>query len=165
MRKKVQSVVKIKTWAEADQCLFDIGRLDRRLKVAEAELDEKLAALRQAAEEHTQAWQAEKAELEGQLAGFAELHKAEFEKNRTKTLAHGWVNFRRSSEIQIKNKNDTIALLKQRGMSEFIDVKESPSKERLGELEPEELLKVGAKLVEKDTFGYELNSEDWEARR
>lgn len=76
------------------------------------------------------------------IMSFAEAHKDEFAKDRTKELSHGTISMRVSTAVKVISKAICLKALKGLGMLDYILVKEEPNKEMLKTLDDTQLAKV-----------------------
>ncbi len=159
-RQKVIAEPVYRSWEEVDQALREIEEIDGRVSVQEAEVNEQIAAWREHLATATADDLSRKARLEKDLKEFAEHHKAEFEKTRSRKLNHGVVGFRRSAELATLAKTtwaQVVALLEKAGLTNFLNTKTTVNKEavKAAGLPDSTLGLYGMKLEDKDTFYYE----------
>lgn len=149
----------ITSYEQADAVLRQLGDLEREIELSNSATEEGIAKLRDSHKAYCEPRLATKSTLERQLKEFAESRRADFADTRTRELVHGSLGFRRSSAVVIKKIGDTLAALKALQLTHCIRTKEEPDKEAMRELSTETLTNVGAALVVKDAFGYELRRE------
>ncbi len=155
-RKKPEiKVKKITSLNEADLVLRRIAELNNIVKKIEADADEEINRIKEAAKKEAEGILDEIEALEHSLAIFSEYNKEElFKDKKTIELTFGLFGFRQSTSISIKK--DTLELLKQHGFKEAIKIKESVNKEIMRDWSDEKLKLVNAKRVVKDSFWVEV---------
>ena len=103
------------------------------------------------------------------LMQFALARREELFKGRkSRELTFGTIGFRVSSSLRTIKKmtwERVLGVLKERGMTNCIRIKEEVDKEALRTLGPNTLADVGCKLVQEDGFFYELNETELEGNR
>ena len=103
------------------------------------------------------------------LVQFALARREELFKNRkSRELTFGTIGFRVSSSLRTIKKmtwERVLGVLKERGMTNCIRIKEEVDKEALRTLGPNTLADVGCKLTQEDAFFYELNEAELEGSR
>jgi phage host-nuclease inhibitor protein Gam len=159
-RQKVIAEPVYRSWDEVDQCLREIDEIDGRVSVQEAAVNEQIAAWREQLATATAEDLSRKARLEKDLKEFAEHHKDEFAKARSRKLNHGVVGFRKSSELATIAKTkweQVVALLQKAGLTNYINTKTTVNKEvvKAAGLPDSTLELYGMKLEDKDVFYYE----------
>ena len=155
-RKKPKvKVKKITSLSEADAVLKRLAELNNNIKKIEAETDNKINEIKEAAKKEAEPILEEIEALEHSLAVYSEYNKEElFKDKKTIELTFGLFGFRQSTSIIIKK--NTLELLKQHGFKEAIKIKESVNKEVMREWSDERLNLVNAKRVVKDSFWVEV---------
>ena len=155
-RKKPEvKVKKITSLSEADAVLKRLAELNNNIKKIEAETDNKINEIKEAAKKEAEPILQEIEALEHSLAVYSEYNKEElFKDKKTIELTFGLFGFRQSTSISIKK--NTLELLKQHGFKEAIKIKESVNKEVMREWSDERLNLVNAKRVVKDSFWVEV---------
>lgn len=159
MPRKSLPTATLTSYEQADEVLRQIGALDRELELSASATEEGIEKIKQGHKAYCEPRLAKKADLERQLKEFAESRRADFATTRTRELHFGEIGFRRSSSIVIKKIGDTLSALKGLGLVQCIRTKEEIDKEAMRELSTETLANVGAALVEKDAFGYDIKRE------
>lgn len=103
------------------------------------------------------------------LMQFALARREELFKGRkSRELTFGTIGFRVSSSLRTIKKmtwERVLGVLRERGMTNCIRIKEEVDKEALRTLGPNTLADVGCKLVQEDGFFYELNETELEGNR
>lgn len=159
MTRKRLSSPSLASWDDVDQCLAEIGEIDRELGLIEAGQQEAIDKIKAATKATAEPLQAKKAGLEAQIQQYAEANRGEFAKVKTRVLTFGAVGFRLSTKVVIKRVADTLQALKDLGLKACIRTKEEVDKEAMKNLPLETLAAVGATLKTEDAFGYEINRE------
>lgn len=147
------------SWDDVDQCLAEIGKIDREIGLLEAAQQEQIDALKAATKAAAEPHQVKKTGLELAIQQYCEAHRAEFANAKTRKLNFGSVGFRLSTSVVIKRIADTLAALKALGLTHCIRVKEELDKDAMRNLPTETLAEVGAGLKTVDAFGYEIDRE------
>jgi phage host-nuclease inhibitor protein Gam len=146
----------IKSWEGADEALLAIGRLDRQIEQYEAELSGLIEEAKKETVAAVKPLQERKKALELQLQAFCTEHKAEME-GKSRKLNFGRVGFRLSTRVVIKHVKTCVAALLRLGLENWLEVKYTPNKERLKELDEATLGEIGVKVESGDVFGYEVD--------
>lgn len=158
-RKRLEGTV-LESWAEVDEHLEQLAHVRRQVAEFEGQINEQIDALRSQLKEYATPLLETEKQLELEVEQFLVAHQQEFDKVRTRELAHGKCGFRRSEVIDFKPKlraENVIGLCKEHGHLECVKVKESVDKEALGKLTNEELSLVGCRRVPKDTPWFEVH--------
>lgn len=158
--KPVLTVASINTLEEADTMLACIAARKRELTLHELGLKEDVSKLKLECSAACEPIKNDITGMELALARFAEARKAElFAKKKTVGLTFGSFGYRASSTLKTLKKltwDNVLGFLAERGMSACIRTKPEVDKEALRQLPPEQLAEVGCRLVQEDTFFYEL---------
>lgn len=147
------------SWDDVDQCLAEIGKIDREIGLLEAAQQEQIDALKAATKAAAEPFQGKKTGLELAIQQYCEAHRAEFATAKTRKLNFGSVGFRLSTSVVIKRVADTLAAVKALGLTQCLRVKEELDKDAMRNLPTETLAEVGAGLKTVDAFGYEIDRE------
>ena len=162
--KPVAAAPLIKTLKEADAVLAQIAALRRNIALIETGLNDDIDALKGKAAAEAEPHKQEIAALEQSLARFAEYNKPElFAKRKSCDLTFGSLGFRSSSKIKLLSKmtwERVLQALRDTGLRQCIRTKEEPDKEALKALSPEHLRELGCKVVQEDTFFYEIADQE-----
>lgn len=141
----------IGTVMEADDVLREIGLLESELEVIDAKARQKAETISQKAADDGAPARKRIAELTAKINAYAEANKGElFKEKKSIELVFGSFGFRESTSILVGE--NTVELLKKRGLLNCIRVKEEPNKTVLAQLDEKTLSKVGAERVTKDSF-------------
>lgn len=162
-RKKVEEAPALKSWADVDQALREIAENEIALGDIDLELQRQTLGAKKAAEQQSKPHTDRIAKLERDIKVFADEHRADLGKNKSKMLTFGEVSYRLSTSVSLpraKEKvEEIIRRLKARKMMDCIVVKEEISKEALKKYGEDTVAAVGATWKQKDTFGYETHKE------
>ncbi len=148
-----------KDWSEVDSALRRMGEIDIRLQKLEGEMTLKLNEIRAEYDTKAEGLKTERKGIEDNIALFADAHKEEFAKVRSKDLTFGVVAFRVVSKVVMKSKAATLAAMKALGLNQYIRITEEPDKEAMSGLDAGTLAKVGASLKTEDKLRIEPNIE------
>lgn len=169
-RTKVTAEPQFHSWGEVDLALKEIGSLTAVNAEFQAKLDAEIALAKSRYEVPITAAAARIKRLEKDSQEFAEAHREELEQSegrRSKQLNWGVIGFRRSKVLDTLPKlkwSDVVEVLKKFKMARFLRVKEEVDKVAVktaldqDELPEAKLERFGMRLVERDTFGYELSA-------
>lgn len=167
-RKKVKDFVLVKDLEAADKVLEELAALNRRLETIKTRMNGAIDKAKAEANERTRPIEDRIKMLEGGLAQFAEAHKESlFSKKRSLDRVFGVFGFRRSHELKPLPKwnwKKVLDALSNKRKTEAIQVKRSVKKDELRAWPADELKEVGARIVKKDTFFYEIKAEELELR-
>lgn len=94
-------------------------------------------------------------ELEKNISLFAESHREEFAKKRSKKLPFGTISFRLTKRIVCGGVESAIKALKALNLDSFLRVKEELDKEALLELDESVLTKAGITIKREDKITIE----------
>lgn len=142
---------KIGSVMEADEALREIGLLESELEVIDAKARQKAETISQKAADDGAPARKRIAELTAKINAYAEENKGDlFAEKKSIELVFGSFGFRESTSIVVGE--NTIELLKKRGLLTCIRVKEEANKTALAQLDDKALAKVGAERVTKDSF-------------
>jgi len=153
-REKSEVLIPINDWGHADQQVRRIGVLQGQIEELGREAGEKIDEIKANLQAKVAPLQ-EKIDLHvASIQAFADSHKGEFGKARSRKGQFGVVGWRKSTSVSVKK--NTLELIKKlfSGAKRklCIIVKETVSKEALAKLTDEELASVGARRREKDVF-------------
>lgn len=162
--KPVTTAPLIKTLEEADAALAQIAAQRRMIALIEATMNDEIDAVKVRATAEADPHKQEIVANEQALARFAEYHKAElFIRRKSCDLTFGSIGFRASTKIKLLSKmtwERVLEILRDTGLRQCIRVKEEPDKEALKGLAPEHLKELGCKVVQEDTFFYEIADQE-----
>ncbi len=162
-RKKPANLVHIKDLDAADDALFELASNTRALQRLQDELNQAIDKLKAKFERDSQELVSKNEALGNGLHAFAEHHKAElFTRKRSLELTFGTLGYRVSSEVQPQPKlkwRDVLERLERGNFDQAIRVKKEVDRDVLRTFGEDELAEVGVRLVDKDTFWFELKQE------
>jgi phage host-nuclease inhibitor protein Gam len=154
--KKTTVALRLEDWEAVDQSLYELGHRTRQKAKIVDRYDKKIEDLKRECAEALDEILATMDEEAEQIYLFTIAHLSELD-GRSKTLTHGVVAFRKSTELKLPKKVDAvIAKLKSLGKHACIEVKEKIKKAVLKQEDPEVIKAVGGKLIQKDNFRIEL---------
>lgn len=164
-RTRVEPPKALQSWDEADQALARIGDLQRAAEATEAEMQEKISTIKKSAAETVSPIKREIEELGRQLAAFADTHRDEMGKKKSRELNHGRMGFRKSTKLILPRGESKIArliqTLRERGMTDCILTPPAKiDKDALKKYPPNDVVDVGASLEVTDDFWYEVEREE-----
>jgi phage host-nuclease inhibitor protein Gam len=143
-------------WNEVDSALKQLGECDIRLAHIEGEATKKINEIKELAKKEADGIIETRKHVEKMITLFAENHKADFSKKRSKELNFGTVGYRLVKSVSIpRDKEKLTALLKSLkayGFGECIKYEEKPDKDKIAELSDESIVKLGLKRSVKDSF-------------
>lgn len=142
------------SWEEVNASLKRLGELEISKRELENKKTELISQITAKFDADAAPLLLEMEQLNGSIMGFAEAHKDEFVKDRTKELSHGTISMRVSTAVKVISKAICLKALKGLGMLDFILVKEEPNKEMLKTLDDIQLAKVACekKVVDNITI-------------
>ena len=164
-RKRIEPPEMLGGWDEVDGALRRIGDLQRGIERAEMDMQAVIDAAKADAATNTKPAREEIARLEGQLSLYADLHREELGKKKSRELNHGSIGYRKSTKALLPRAEskllDIIRLLREKGMTDCI-ISPPPKidKEALKKYPPNDVISVGANLEIKDTFWYEVTRDE-----
>jgi len=158
----VRNALRLTSWQEADDALRQIGEHRRDLSAIENVLNEQIAAAKANADAKARPLKESITMLEAALREYAQEHRADMGKAKSKVMTFGKVGFRLSSRVKLPTGAAKVTAiidkLLARGMQECV-VYPAPKidKEALRKYAPSEIAEVGASLEVEDVFGYEID--------
>ena len=150
----------LKSWDEVNERLRELGACEIDISLINAEMNMAIDAAKRQAEESAAQLKAEMSRLKAEIKEFAEYNKAAME-GKSKRMTFGKVGFRQSSGVSYPAKDaDTVLRnLKELGMTDCVNVKETINKEALEKYSDERIAGVGACRKVKDNFFIEVAKE------
>ncbi len=166
VRKKAEPVLAIKSWDEADETLRESGELEISKKVKEGRAQYDINEVREWLKRECAPLDQQIAELALALEAFAD-EECKSSPFKTKVLTFGSLFFRKSTALKTLPKttwDQVVALLSERGLEKFIEVKRSAKREEIkgAGLPDTELKALGLRIVVEEPFKYEINEEKFE---
>ena len=175
-RRKVTPEPVLKDWSQVDEALKEIAEQRDALAVLEAQLNERMAAVRAESEARMLPLSQRQKRLEKDVQEFTETHKADLEQQegkRSKALNWGAVGFRRSrvlTTVKGWTWKSVAEALRAARARKFLRVKRDVDKDAVkkavadGGMPIKKLAQFGMAVQDRDTFGYELKSDEVEDR-
>jgi phage host-nuclease inhibitor protein Gam len=158
MPKKIK-VNEYQNWQDVDAALRRMGEIDINLTRLEGEQTLKINEIKAGYDIKAEGLKAERKRLEISIEAFAEEHKEQFTKIRSKELTFGTVAFRIVHRVVVKSKKATVAALDTLGLNAYLRITKEPDKEAMKSLDAGTLAKVGATLKTEDKLAVEPNIE------
>jgi len=151
---RTSAVPDLASWEEVNALLKRLGELEISKRELENKKTELISQITAKFDADAAPLLLEMEQINGSILGFAEAHKDEFVKDRTKELSHGTISMRVSTAVKVISKAICLKALKGLGMLDFILVKEEPNKEMLKTLDDIQLAKVACekKVVDNITI-------------
>ncbi|MDR2018545.1 MAG: host-nuclease inhibitor Gam family protein [Syntrophobacterales bacterium] len=159
MTTKKQLIGDCADWQEVDQALRRMGEIDISLSKLEGEMTLRVNEIKADYDIKAEGLIAERNNLEGNITLYAESHKDEFTKVRSKDLTFGVVAYRVVHKVVIKSKKATVAALEALGLDGYLRISKEPDKETMKLLDAGTLAKVGARVKTDDKISVEPNIE------
>lgn len=141
----------IHTWEEANETLVEVGRTDRLIDDFTIKMNEQIDAIKEQFEAQIIPLKKERDQLEQELKGFVDKHRAEM-KGKSRKMNFGKVGYRSSSTLVIDDELTTMTKLRDLGMKSCIKMKESIDKAELKKQTEGLLTQVGAHIDEDERF-------------
>ena len=162
MRQKVQMTPPPETWAEADALLAELAGHQREIDRVETELTERVAELKTQAKAAVASHQKDIADGEKRLALFAEIHREDFGKLKSRKLTHGSIGWRQSTTTKLLlGVAETVKRLVKLGLTECVREKAPEvDKEAVRQLPEKVRMELGVEVTAKDTFFWEPDVEE-----
>ena len=159
MARKRVTEPQLKNWDEVDGCLKIMADAENEISKIEAEMNRQIADIKKAAEESAKAHKELIKQNESKIKEYTGAHKEEL-KGKSKELTFGTVGFRLSTKLLLPSSiNEVILKLRERGMLDCINVKESVDKDAIKKYGEEDIAAVGGYLQKSDTFWYETDKD------
>ena len=149
----------LSSWEEVDQKLRRMGEIDIATEKIEGDMTLRINEIRANYEKEVEFLRAERQALEDAINAFADDHKEEFAKTRSKELMFGFVAYRIVKKIVIRSNDACVAALRALRLDQYIRTIYEPNKEAMADLDDNQLAKVGAKRKIDDKFRIEPNLE------
>lgn len=159
MARKRVTEPQLRSWEEVDECLKVMGDAEDRISVIEAEMNVAIAAAKKEASEKAAEYKELIKQNEGKIKEFTTINKEEL-KGKSRQLTFGTVGFRQSTKLLLpQDTGEVIVRLRENGMVDCINVKETINKDTVKSYPEEEILKIGGYLQRADTFWYETDKD------
>jgi len=159
-RVKIPDALQLKSWGEVNSALKGIAQAEIELTKIEGDLNEQINAAKDAAAMAAAPLQRQLDNLAKQVKQFADLHREEFGKAKSKRLTFGEIGWRASSSISLpKDQAQVIEHLRKNGMEDCIKSKESINRDQLKQYPETEIIRCGATVKHKDEFWLETDKQ------
>ncbi len=152
----------LENWEQVDESLRRLGEIERVVSSAENRLNKRIETMKAETKEKAAPLLEEKKSLEKDIERYCRENQADLGDRRSRDFTHGTIRFRKVSKVVMHSVKNTVASIKKifpQRKDQLLIVKESPNKDALGRLEPDELSSIGCTVRESDEFGYDI---DWE---
>lgn len=159
MARKRVTEPQLKSWEEVDACLKVMGDAENQISVITAEMNAAIAEAKKEAEEKAAQYKEMIKQNEGKIKEFTTVRKEEL-KGKSRQLTFGTVGFRQSTKLLLpQDTGEFILRLRENGMADCINVKETINKDTVKSYPEEEILKIGGYLQRSDSFWYETDKD------
>ncbi len=159
MARKRVTEPQLKSWEEVDACLKVMGDAENQISVITAEMNAAIAEAKKEAEEKAAQYKEMIKQNEGKIKEFTTVRKEEL-KGKSRQLTFGTVGFRQSTKLLLpQDTGEVILRLRENGMADCINVKETINKDTVKSYPEEEILKIGGYLQRSDSFWYETDKD------
>lgn len=161
-RKKVSTPLTLGSWGEVDRAFREIAECESCIGEIEVGMNRTIAEAKAAADRKARPAQERIKQLEYDVKEFVLQHQEDFAGGKTKQLNFGKAGFRLSTKLVIPSGRvpEVIERIRQYGMDDCLNVKETVNREALKKYKSEDILKVGAYLKSDNEFWYEINREE-----
>lgn len=159
MARKRVTDPQLKNWEEVDACLKAMGDAENELSVITAEMNAAIAQAKKEAEERAAQFKETIKQNEGKIREFTTVRKEDL-KGKSKQLTFGTVGFRQSTKLLLPSDTAEVILkLRENGMADCINVKETINKDTVKSYPEEDILRIGGYLQKSDIFWYETDKD------
>lgn len=159
MARKRVTEPQLRSWEEVDECLKAMGDAEDQISVIEAQMNAAIAEAKKEASEKAAEYKELIKQNEGKIKEFTTVNKEEL-KGKSRQLTFGAVGFRQSTKLLLpQDTGEVIVRLRENGMVDCINVKETINKDTVKNYPEEEILKIGGYLQRTDTFWYETDKD------
>lgn len=159
MARKRVTEPQLKSWEDVDVCLKALGDAENEISVITAEMNAAIAQAKKEAEERAAQFKETIKQNEGKIKEFTTIRKEEL-KGKSRQLTFGTVGFRQSTKLLLPSDTAEVILkLRENGMADCINVKESINKDTVKSYPEEDILRIGGYLQRSDTFWYETDKD------
>ena len=149
----------LRSWEEVDGCLKVMGDAENQISIIEAEMNAAIATAKKEASEKAAEYKELIKQNEGKIKEFTTINKEEL-KGKSRQLTFGTVGFRQSTKLLLpQDTGEVIVRLRENGMVDCINVRETINKDTVKSYPEEEILKIGGYLQRADTFWYETDKD------
>lgn len=159
MARKRVTEPQLTSWEQVDECLKVMSDAENQLSVITADMNAAIAQAKKEAEERAAQYKDMIKQNEGKIKEFTTIRKEEL-KGKSRQLTFGTVGFRQSTKLLLPSDTAEVILkLRENGMADCINVKETINKDTVKSYPEEEILKIGGYLQRSDTFWYETDKD------
>lgn len=159
MARKRVTEPQLKSWEEVDECLKIMSDAENQLSVITAQMNAAIAEAKKAAEEQAAEYKERIKQNEGKIKEFTTIRKEDL-KGKSKQLTFGTVGFRQSTKLLLPSDTAEVILkLRENGMADCINVKETINKDTVKSYPEEDILRIGGYLQRSDSFWYETDKD------
>lgn len=159
MARKRVTEPQLKSWEDVDACLKVMGDAENEISVITAEMNAAIAQAKKEAEERAAQFKETIKQNEGKIKEFTTIRKEEL-KGKSRQLTFGTVGFRQSTKLLLPSDTAEVILkLRENGMADCINVKETINKDTVKSYPEEDILRIGGYLQRSDTFWYETDKD------
>lgn len=147
---------KLKSFDEVNQNLLSIADLKRRIDLEESACNEQVDTLKAACTEKLQPLLDDLKKRESLIEEYCKANINEFQEAKTKKLTHGSVSFRESTSVIIADEFYTLEQLRRMSLLSCIRTTTVPIKDQIKQLDPKQLVKIGAEVKTENNFSYKV---------
>lgn len=169
----ILNIPTLRSFENVDHALLQIAECESELTIAEANMNERIQAIRDEYERNTSVTRAMRDAIVAEVKKFCLLNKGEFEKTRSKSLTHGIVGFRTNPpKVVALSRRFTwktiVELLKRIYGETYIRTKIEPDKEAIladyaqRKIKDDQLAGVGIRIEQDEEFYYDIKWEEIE---
>lgn len=159
MARKRVTEPQLGSWEQVDECLRMISDAENQLSMITAQMNAAIAEAKKSAEESASQYKELIKQNEGKIKEFATIRKEDL-KGKSKQLTFGTVGFRQSTKLLLPaDTAEVILKLRENGMADCINVKESINKDTVKSYPEEDILRIGGYLQRSDSFWYETDKD------
>lgn len=159
MARKRVTEPQLTSWEQVDECLKVMSDAENQISVITAEMNAAIAEIKSDAEKRAAQFKETIKQNEGKIKEFTTIRKEDL-KGKSKQLTFGTVGFRQSTKLLLPSDTaEVIVKLRENGMADCINVKETINKDTVKSYPEEDILRIGAYLQKTDTFWYETEKD------
>lgn len=159
-RKRIIEAPALRSWEEVNAALREIAEEQIAVEEINAEMNRQVLGAKKSAEQECKPHFDRIAKLERDIRDFAEEHRGDLGKAKSRTLTYGEVGYRLTTSVVLpkaKEKlEEILRRLKARQMNDCIIVEEQISRNALKKYGADTVNAVGAQWRQKETFGYDV---------
>lgn len=142
----------IKTWADADEQLRELGMHEFRIERINAKATTAVNEIKEGAEKQLRPLQEQRDRIEAELELFCQEHRGDFAGKRSRRLNFGTVAFRAVAKVKVPDADRTLQLLHERGLTQCINTRQTVNKAELGKQSVAVIREVGADVHKGESF-------------